>query len=212
MSGPARRQGGAPRVLHAAVPATYDRLASAWDAARSGGFVEAGWIAQAVEGLPPGSAVLDLGCGSGVPITRELAARGFAVTGLDVAPAMLEIARRRLPAVNWIEADMRVFVPDGRFAAIIGWDSVFHLSAAEQRALVPRLLRRLAPGGRLLLTVGPGAGETVGRVAGAPVYHASLAPEEYAALCRAAGCTRVRFVAEDPTCGGHSILLAHAAA
>jgi len=199
------------RVLHAAVPDTYDRLAGRWDADRSRRFVEADWIARAVAGLPSGSAVLDLGCGSGVPITRELAARGFAVTGLDVAPAMLEIARRRLPDVRWIEADMRRFVPDGCFAAIIGWDSVFHLAADEQRALVPRLLRRLACGGRLLLSVGPGAGETVGRVADTPVYHASLDPEEYAGFCRAAGCASVCFVPADPTCSGHSVLLARAA-
>jgi len=35
--------------------------------------------------LPPEAAVLDLGCGAGVPVTRWLADRGFAVTGVEVS-------------------------------------------------------------------------------------------------------------------------------
>jgi hypothetical protein len=59
-----------------------------------------------------------------------------------------------------------------------------------------------------MLTVGPAASEMVGHVGGEPVYHASLAPETYAAILAELGLHIVSFVAEDPDCGGATILLA----
>jgi 2-polyprenyl-3-methyl-5-hydroxy-6-metoxy-1,4-benzoquinol methylase len=44
--------------------------------------------------LPRAARVLDLGCGAGVPGARELASRGFAVTGIDISPVQIERARR----------------------------------------------------------------------------------------------------------------------
>ena len=52
-----------------------------------------------LSGLDAGAKVLDLGCGSGV-FTHLLAKRGFDVTGLDISPALLTIARRNNPDVN----------------------------------------------------------------------------------------------------------------
>ena len=66
----------------------------------------------------------------------------------------------------------------------------------------------LAPGGRLLLSVGPKAGEVTGTVEGAPVYHASLDAEDYRAILAAAGAPVETFVPEDPSCDYHSVLLA----
>lgn len=197
--------------LHASVPATYQAKAAAWDAVRSRAFFERGWIDRAVAGLAPGEAVLDLGCGAGEPIAAHLIARGFRVTGLDVAPTMLAIARARLPQATWLAGDMRDAPLPGGLGAIIAWDSVFHLSGAEQAALIPRLVGQLRPGGRMLLTVGPAAGEVVGQVEGAPVYHASLAPETYRRLCRDAGCAEVEIAPEDPAAAGHTLLLARRA-
>jgi hypothetical protein len=103
--------------------------------------------------------------------------------------------------------DMRNLDLGEVFGAIIGWDSFFHLTQAEQTALIPRLAAHLAPGGALLLTVGPKAGERIGQVGEEPVYHASLAPQTYAALFAAAGIEVVDFVAEDRDCGGRAVLL-----
>lgn len=202
----------APEALRLAVIETYERQAAVWDAQRPRGLQERGWIDRALAGAAPGAPVLDLGCGAAEPIAAYLIGQGFAVTGLDAAAAMLAIARDRFPAADWVQGDMRALDLPTRFAAIIGWDSFFHLGQADQRALIPRLVRHLAPGGRLLLTVGPQAGEVLGRVGEEPIYHASLSPEDYAALCRQAGCRAVTFVAEDPACGFRTLLLAQRAA
>ena len=186
----------------------YEANAAAWDARRSRALFERGWLDRFLAPLRPGAPVLDLGCGGGEPIARYLIERGFAVTGLDFAPAMLGIARARFPDHRWIEADMRDLDLEERFAGILGWDSFFHLTPDEQRALIPRLARHLEPGGTLLLTVGPEASEPIGQVEGEPVYHASLSPSEYRDRLAAAGLTVAAFAPEDAQAHGHSVLLA----
>jgi SAM-dependent methyltransferase len=130
------------------------------------------------------------------------------VTGVDFAPAMLALASARFPGEIWIEADMSRLDLGRRFAGIVAWDSLFHLTADEQRALVPRLADHLLPGGALLFTSGPDAGEAWGSVGGMPVYHASLSPAGYAGLLEASGLIVRAFIAEDRECAGHSVWLA----
>ena len=188
----------------------YEANAAAWDAQRSRALFERGWLDRFLGAMPPGGTVLDLGCGAGEPIARYLVRQGRAVCGLDFAPAMLALARERMPEQRWIEGDMRGLDLPERFAGILGWDSFFHLSPDEQRALIPRLARHLAPGGALMLTVGPEAGEPIGRVCDEPVYAASLDPQEYRERLAAVGLDLEAFAPEDPEAHGHSVLLARA--
>ena len=70
------------------------------------------------------------------------------------------------------------------------------------------MARHLAPGGTLLVTVGPSQGEAFGKVGGRDVYHASLSPAEYATLLQDNGLRLTGFLAEDPDCNAHSVLMA----
>ena len=65
-----------------------------------------------------------------------------------------------------------------------------------------------APDAALLFTSGPSHGEAVGSYRGEPLYHASLAEDEYRSLLRANGFVVVDHVAADPGCGGHTVWLA----
>jgi trans-aconitate methyltransferase len=116
--------------------------------------------------VPAGIPILSLGCGAGEPVERSLIEAGHPLTGVDFSPEMLAIARRRFPACEWIEADMRGLQIGRRFGGIVAWDSFFHLTADDQRAMFPVFARHLAPGGVLLFTCGPAAGEAVGAVEG----------------------------------------------
>jgi hypothetical protein len=93
-------------------------------------------------------------------------------------------------------------------AGLIAWDSFFHLSPDEQRSTIPRLARHVAPGGALLVTVGPSASEKIGSVGGDPVYHASLSIAEHEERLREVGLEVEDFVPEDPGCAGRSVLFA----
>ena len=186
----------------------YVRHAEGYDARRSRAFFEARWLRRFASHLPDKGCVLDLGCGTGDPITGWLIGEGFAVTGTDFAEPMLEIARNRWPDENWLLSDMRDLALGRQFDGVIGWDSFFHLTPEEQRTCLPRLAEHLKPGGVLMITVGPGEGEVSGTVEGESVYHASLSAAEYAALLEATGLRLTAYLAEDPDCDYHSILMA----
>lgn len=186
----------------------YERNAARYDRERSRALFERGWLDRFAGMIPGGGRVLDAGCGTGAPMADYLTGLGFAVTGVDGAAAMIEIARARRPEGDWRVADMRRLALEERFDGVLAWDSFFHLTRDEQRQVVPRLLRHLRPGGPLMLTVGPGDGEAEGCVGDEPIYHASLDGEEYASLLREGGAEVVAYVLNDETCGGHGILLA----
>lgn len=190
----------------------YEREAARFDAARSGALFERAWLARLTATLTPGASVLDVGCGTGEPIARHLMERRFGVTGVDGAAAMLALARRRLPGGTWMRADMRTLDLGETFGAVLAWDSFFHLTVEEQCTTLPRLARHVAPGGRLLLTVGPAAGVAIGSVGESAVFHASLELSQYAAILEAAGMRVIGFTARDEDCGGHTVLLAERAA
>jgi ubiquinone/menaquinone biosynthesis C-methylase UbiE len=190
---------------------TYQAVAAGWDRARSRALFERGWLDRFLRHVEPGAPVLDLGCGAGEPIARYLIERGHPVVGVDFAANMLALARARFPEQRWIEADMRALDLPERFGGVVAWDSFFHLTREEQRAMIPRFARHLAPGGALLFTCGPDDGEATGAVEGLPVPHASLSPAGYAAALEAAGLRPRAFTADDPDCAGHSAWIACAA-
>ncbi len=102
--------------------------------------------------LDDGDAVLDLGCGCGVPATAMLAER-FSVTGVDISPVQIERARRLVPAGRFQCEDMtRVEFPLESFAAIVSFLAIIHVPVEEQPALLRKLSRWLRPGGHLLAT------------------------------------------------------------
>ncbi|MEM7167869.1 MAG: class I SAM-dependent methyltransferase [Planctomycetota bacterium] len=64
----------------------------------------------------PGNALLDVACGTGKHM--EALQESFAVTGLDLDPGLLEIARERYPALQFVAADMRSFELPQRFDVV----------------------------------------------------------------------------------------------
>ncbi len=72
--------------------------------------------------LPPGSSVLDVGCGTGRHAV-EFAKRGFSVTGLDLSSGMLGQAALKAAAagvnVRWVHGDAAASVPVGPFDAVL---------------------------------------------------------------------------------------------
>ena len=188
--------------------AVYDASALAWDAERQGKFPEQFLIERLVAGLARDAAVLDLGCGSGQPIAAFLADQGLSVTGVDFSAQMLALASARLPEVRLVRQDMRFLSLGQRFQAIVAWDSFFHLTANEQSALIPKVADHLCAGGLFLFTCGPDAGEAWGKVAGGPVFHASLSRQGYANCLAQSGLKMVDFVAEDARVWGRSWCLA----
>jgi trans-aconitate methyltransferase len=188
--------------------ALYERYAADYDRDRGRFLQERSWLDRFLAHIPAGAPVLDIGCGMGEPIARYLLSQGRAVVGVDSSASMIAMCRDRFPASEWLIADMRELALGRRFAGILAWDSFFHLSAEDQRAMFERFARHAATGAALMFTSGPRAGEAIGTYHGEPLYHASLDPSEYESLLAANGFTARAYVADDPDCGEHTVWLA----
>ncbi|PZG20361.1 SAM-dependent methyltransferase [Micromonospora craterilacus] len=95
--------------------------------------------------------VADLGCGPG-HVTAHLAALGVPVFGVDLAPKMVEIARRRYPTLRFEVGSMTgLDLPDGHLGGIVAWWSIFHLPREALPAVFAEFHRTLTPGGSLLV-------------------------------------------------------------
>lgn len=190
----------------------YERHAADYDTDRGRALFERGWLDRFRAAMEPRGTVLDLGCGMGEPIGRYFIESGHPVTGVDSAPSLIRLCEARFPDQKWVVADMRRLDLGIEFGGILAWDSFFHLTAEDQREMFPAFRRHAAPGAALMFTSGPAHGEAIGSYHGEPLYHASLDADEYAALLSAQGFEILAHVAEDATCGGHTVWLARLAA
>jgi SAM-dependent methyltransferase len=113
-----------------------------------------------VASLQP-SSVLDAGCGTG-RVAAELARRGIEAVGVDIDEAMLEVARRKAPAVPWVRADLSTLALGRRFDLVVMAGNVLLFVAPGTEAdIVKRARSHLVQGGRLVAGFSLGRGITL---------------------------------------------------
>ena len=116
-------------IPEAVLAACYDRL------------IQAG-------ALPSGGTILDAGCGTG-QISLPLAARGYAICGVDVSAEMLAIARSKARTACFAAADVRALpARNGAFDAVVVSKLFMHIG--DWRGACRELLRVLQPGACLV--------------------------------------------------------------
>jgi SAM-dependent methyltransferase len=112
------------------------------------------YLTLALELIPAGSAVLDLGCGAGIPMTQALA-QDRVVTGVDISATQIAMARRNVPSAAFIQADMTsVDFEPGTFDAVVAFYSLTHVPRDEHLPLVLRVRGWLRPRGLFLASMG----------------------------------------------------------
>ncbi|WP_088347317.1 MULTISPECIES: class I SAM-dependent methyltransferase [Rhodomicrobium] len=131
------------------------------------------WVGRLIDALPVGGGqVLDLGCGAGIPVARDLAALGHAVVGVDGSAQQVVRARRNVPEAMFIEADMcEVAFEAGSFDAVGAFYSITHIPPIQQGPLIANIAAWLRPGGTLVASFGTGAaGEWTGEWLGTTMF------------------------------------------
>lgn len=190
----------------------YNDHGADFDSLRGRSLAEKPWLDRFASLLPQGASILDIGCGSGEPIAGYFIGNGYDVTGIDASLPLIELCRARFPEKFWVVADMRKLALGRRFDGLIAWHSFFHLNAEDQRRMFAIFRQHANDGAALMFTAGPGQGEAIGTFQGKPLYHASLAREEYESLLAAHGFRLLDHIVEDPDCGGATVYLARRAA
>jgi len=187
----------------------YERRARDFDEdrARSDRFMEKAWLDLFIDALPKGGAVLDIGCGSGQPIARYLVGQGLEITGVDSSNAMIAMCRERFPDHSFHMGDMRALDLNATFDGLIAWDSFFHLTRDHQRRMFPIFSKHAKPSAALLFTSGHKEGVAIGALRDEALFHDSLSESEYRALLEENGFEVLKYTAQDPDCGLHTVWL-----
>jgi SAM-dependent methyltransferase len=96
----------------------------------------------------------DMGCGPG-HVARYLRDRGLQVIGVDLSPAMVSLARKLNPGIEFRQGDMRSLddIEDGAWGGIAAFYSLIHIPRPELAEVLGELKRVLRPGGSLLLAL-----------------------------------------------------------
>ncbi|MGW8945448.1 class I SAM-dependent methyltransferase [Streptomyces koyangensis] len=151
-------------------------------------------------GLGP---VADLGCGPG-HLTARLASLGVAASGVDVSPAMVELARATHPGLRFSVGTMTALeIGDATLGGVLAHYSTHHTPPELLPTVFAEFHRTLAPGGHLLLAGHVGAGthrRPTHAYGGHPVSYTShrLPPDRLAALLREAGFTVTAQLTQEP--------------
>jgi SAM-dependent methyltransferase len=144
--------------------------------------------------LPNRAHVLDIGCGSGLPVARELAKR-FHVTGVDISAEQIRRARENVRHAEFFHSDiMALDFPAASFDAVVALYTIIHIPRGEHDRLFRNIRRWLKPGGYLLATLAnePKEACTEQDFFGAPMYWSSYGISEYRAMLAEAGFEIVR--------------------
>jgi SAM-dependent methyltransferase len=144
-----------------------------------------------ISAFPVGSTLLELGCGTAGLTTRALA-QHFRLTGVDISPHSIELARRVLPNAVFVASDMTtVAFPPESFDAVAAFYSIIHVPRDELASLFQHIFTWLRPGGLFVATMN--GSDTPGTFEddwlGAPMFWSGYDPDTTRRLVEAPGFT-----------------------
>jgi SAM-dependent methyltransferase len=169
----------------------YDLIADWYASQRTSQTAGVPEVTALATSLPPGALVLDVGCGTGIPLTRVLLDHGCDVLGVDSSSNLLALYHANFPHVPTICAPIQSCELEGRMVdAAIAWGVIFHLPHEEQLQAIAKISRALKPGGLFLFTSGREHGSIDGQpMDGVPFRYYSFSIEGYRDLLREHGLT-----------------------
>ena len=129
---------------------TFDELNIDYEKAYHDNEFKTACIQKAISMVPPGSRALDVGCGTGMPVSQMLSEAGLQVYGCDISPKMIELAQSRVKG-SFVVSDMLEYNPDGRFAMVLIIFSHLQLFYADFHTAASKYANALEPGGILVI-------------------------------------------------------------
>lgn len=104
--------------------------------------------------LPKGGNILDVGCGSGKPITDFFVKEGFKVQGIDISPKQIQKAKSIFPSCSFSVSDMLTYgYPENHYDAVICLHSLEHIERIHHGKVLKKIYQTLKPGGMVLISL-----------------------------------------------------------
>jgi len=152
------------------------------------------------------STILDIGCGTGIPLTNHLALCGAKVIGLDISAEMIRKARINVPDALFVVGDILSANLNQKFDGILAWDSLFHIPLEKQEEVIRKVIGLLNKNGLLLFTTGGTHGDLYSKMFGTEFYYSSLSEAEYIEILVVENCEVIINEVDDPSSRGHRVI------
>lgn len=162
---------------------------SAFRLTKKPNMMEKSFLDKLIELIPKGGRVLDLGCGTGIPIDKYLVDKGIRVRGIDISQKHVNLAKRNVPSAEFVKGDFSEFDFDEKFDAIISFYAIFHIPREEHKDLFLKMYDLLNDNGVILVTLGT-SGSEYGEEkdwAGATMAWSTYEPKEYKKIIKLVG-------------------------
>lgn len=133
----------------------YGVLAKYYDRMMGNREKELAGLKQLIEtNSPEAKKILELACGTGT-VSKYLHDQGYEMTGIDISPEMLAVARNKIPHATFFEQDIATFALSGTFDVVVClFDSINHLIGYEKwEALFSRARNHLNNGGVFIFDI-----------------------------------------------------------
>jgi cyclopropane fatty-acyl-phospholipid synthase-like methyltransferase len=172
---------------------TYNKVAGKYGKAREV-FDNTKDLEEFITHVPHGGTVLDLGCGSGVPVDRYLVDHGYKVVGLDISEKQIELAKQNMPNGDFRVGDIAA-LREGEFKVdgAVSFYAIFHVPRDVQPKLFKNIHSYLQAGGPLLVTMATTDWEGVdGDFFGEEMYESHFAPKQNSEMIEVAGFTIIQ--------------------
>lgn len=137
----------------------YNKVAKTYSAQRDL-FKNDKYLAELTKLLKPNSTILDIGCGSGIPVDKYLINKGFKVIGIDISDEQIKLAKQNIPEGTFEVTNMSD-LKEGYYQvdAIVSFYAIFHIPREEHQELFKKINSFLPIGGLVLVTMGAGEWE-----------------------------------------------------
>lgn len=137
----------------------YNKVAKGYSAQRDL-FKNDKYLAELIKLLKPDSTILDIGCGSGIPVDKYLIDKGFKVIGIDISDEQIKLAKQNIPECT-LEVKNISDLKEGDYQvdAVVSFYTIFHTPREEHQELFKKINSFLPVGGLILVTMGSGEWE-----------------------------------------------------
>jgi cyclopropane fatty-acyl-phospholipid synthase-like methyltransferase len=187
---------------------SYDKIAPMYARERNQ-FENNEHLNRLVNLLNPNSLVLDVGCGSGLPVDQYLIDYGHRVIGIDVSEKQIELARKNVPEGIYEQKDMLDLKEyEYNVDAIVSFYAVFHTPREQHEDILRKCHSYLTGEGLLLVTMGASDWEGKENFHGEEMWWSHYGPEKNKKIIESAGFAII--FDEIDTTGGekHQVILA----